>query len=229
MLELEEAAGLRWLYGTRGVADPPREAAVVSISLDTAVALGESAEVDEWPRTLHAELIDRLRALGAAVIVFDLSFDEARGPEDHDRQLARAMAAAGNVVILERTESETFGFDGTGGAVIETHVPPLEAFKLAAIGSAPFTLPSVPIRVGQFWTFGRGAGESPTLPVVALQAYLLSLYEDFAAAIAAARPDVASRLPSSRETLLREYDVEVAGTDTSRPVSGRSGSCRARS
>jgi adenylate cyclase len=209
VLELEEAAGLSWLYAMRGAVDPPAQAAVVSISFDTAVALGESTEVDEWPRTLHAELIDRLRMRGAAVIVFDLSFDEARDPKDDDWQLARAMATAGSVVILERTESEIIGFDGTGGAVMETHVPPLESFKVAAIGSAPFTLPRVPIRVAQFWTFGRGAGGPPTLPVVALQAYLLPLYEDFAAAIAVVRPDVASRVPPSRETLLREYDVEV--------------------
>jgi adenylate cyclase len=208
VLELEEAAGLRWLYSVRGPLDPPTQTAVVSISLDSAVALGESPEVDEWPRARHATLIHRLAMLGAEVIVFDLSFDEARGPGDDDRQLARAIADAGNVVLLERVESEIVGFDGTGGAVVERHVPPLDELKLGALGSAPFTLPRVPIRVGQFWTFGRNAGGSPTLPVVALQAYLLPFYEDFAAAVGAVSSEVASRLPTSREQLLRERNLE---------------------
>jgi adenylate cyclase len=63
-----------------------------------------------WPRTLHAELVDRLHEAGARVIVFDVVFAE---PSDAaaDQALAAAMARAGNVVLaatMERAESSAF-------------------------------------------------------------------------------------------------------------------------
>lgn len=50
---------------------------------------------DAWPRTLHAELIDELKEMGAGAIVFDFVFDT---PTANDDELARAIADAGNVV-----------------------------------------------------------------------------------------------------------------------------------
>ena len=51
-----------------------------------------------WPRRLHAELVDRLAAAGAAVIVFDIVFAEASTKED-DKRLAESIRRAGNVVL----------------------------------------------------------------------------------------------------------------------------------
>ncbi len=48
-----------------------------------------------WPRTLHAQLIDRLVEAGAGAIVFDFNF-VSETPDD--AQLAEAMQRAGNVV-----------------------------------------------------------------------------------------------------------------------------------
>jgi adenylate cyclase len=62
-----------------------------------------------WPRSLHAELLDRLAADGAAVVVFDVVFSEAsgRGPED-DQRLADSIQHAGNVVLAaDRIYRET--------------------------------------------------------------------------------------------------------------------------
>jgi adenylate cyclase len=51
-----------------------------------------------WPRRVHAELINRLSAAGAAVIVFDIVFSEPSNPED-DLLMANAIGQAGNVVL----------------------------------------------------------------------------------------------------------------------------------
>ena len=58
-----------------------------------------------WPRTRIAELVDRLAEAGAAVIALDVVFSEPAGhgegfafPEE-DRELAGALARAGNVVL----------------------------------------------------------------------------------------------------------------------------------
>ena len=51
-----------------------------------------------WPRGLHAELVDKLRQAGAAVIAFDLIMDVASTP-DQDSQLADAIKKSGNVVL----------------------------------------------------------------------------------------------------------------------------------
>ena len=44
------------------------------------------------------------------------------------------------------------------GVASRQRTPPLPALKAAALGSAPFVLPTVPVRVGQFWTFDRVDG-----------------------------------------------------------------------
>jgi len=51
-----------------------------------------------WPRALHAELVDRLAAAGAAVIVFDIVFAEPSNKAD-DQRFADAIRRAGNVVL----------------------------------------------------------------------------------------------------------------------------------
>ena len=50
---------------------------------------------DNWPRTVHAELIERLNEAGAKVIVFDFVFDTET---EDDAILAAAIEQAGNVV-----------------------------------------------------------------------------------------------------------------------------------
>ena len=92
---------------------------------------------------------------GASAVAFDLMFHERR-PGPGDELFAAAIERAGNVVLLEETRER-------GGAArrqrrrrgVETRTPPLPELKAAALGSAPFVLPTVPVSVGQFWTFGR--------------------------------------------------------------------------
>ena len=51
-----------------------------------------------WPRGLHAQLIERLRKSGAAVIAFDLVFSEKSNPAE-DQKFAKAIKKAGTVIL----------------------------------------------------------------------------------------------------------------------------------
>src|SRR5437868_6231766 len=72
---------------------------------DAARAIGETTELDTWSRELHARLLDRLGAAGATAVAFDLTFNEKR-PGDGDAAFAAAIERAGNVVLLDWTESD---------------------------------------------------------------------------------------------------------------------------
>ncbi len=51
-----------------------------------------------WPRSVHAELIDKLKEAGARVIAYDVNFPEPSVEKD-DQALADSIKAAGNVVL----------------------------------------------------------------------------------------------------------------------------------
>jgi adenylate cyclase len=82
-----------------------------------------------WPRSMHAQLIDRLSASGAAVIAFDMIFAEASTPAD-DEAFARAIARAGNVVM-----SSDHAYQETSLLRQWIRVDPLPAFRAA--GAVP--------------------------------------------------------------------------------------------
>lgn len=210
VLALDEAAGLGWLFGRRGPLPPPGDVVVVGISSASAEAFGLSENLDEWPRSLHAELIDRLAAAGASVIAFDVIFDRPSSAEQ-DAQLAQAIRRAGNVILLERTRSEQLpaaGAAGTATAVIERRIRPIDDFERGVLTTAPFTLPAVPVKVSQFWTFGRAASDTPSLPVAVLQAYAAPAYGAFVASICHADAAACGTLPASWDTVRRSHRVQ---------------------
>jgi adenylate cyclase len=53
----------------------------------------------EWPRTRHADAIDKLREAAAQVIVYDVLFAEESSDATEDEALAAAVDRAGNVVL----------------------------------------------------------------------------------------------------------------------------------
>jgi adenylate cyclase len=207
VLELDENVGLGALFAIRGPVSPPHDVVIVSISADAAAAMGQTSELDEWPRRLHAKLIDRLVDAGAAAVVFDVWFEEPREPAQ-DEQLAAAIRRAGNVLLFERLETTTIQQGPAAGSQQEQRVLPLNELKAAALGSAPFVLPTVPIRVAQFWTFGRAASDWPSLPVAAVQAYLLPHYEAFLALLERAQPGVTKTWPATREAVVAARELE---------------------
>lgn len=204
---LEEGLGLGLLFTLRGPLPAPVEVAVVGISGQSAEVLGLSTELDTWSRREHAKLVDRLAADGASVVAFDLLFHEPRAGLG-DELFAAAIERAGNVVLAERTESQVVTLRGGVQAWTETRRRPLPELDAAALGSAPFVLPTVPITVGQFWTFGRGSDDLPSLPAVALQAHLLPYYEGFLALVERARPGATDAWPTTRATVMDQRRLD---------------------
>ncbi len=82
----------------------PGEAVIVYMDDDSHRILGQPW-MKGWDRRQHARLIDRLKALGAKAIVFDVLFD-LPGIEDPegDRELIRAAASAGNVLVAGKMD-----------------------------------------------------------------------------------------------------------------------------
>lgn len=114
-LNLEENLGLEILFRLRGPRRPLQEVVVVSIDKESADYLDQDADVTNWPRSLHAGLTERLARKGAAVIAFDVFFEEYADLED-DIAFAEAMRKANNVVVGERLQSERVVVTDEGGA-----------------------------------------------------------------------------------------------------------------
>jgi adenylate cyclase len=73
----------------------PTTGIVTIVAVDDASLAAYGRSTVDWPRSVHAQLIDTLKADGARVIVFDILFAD---PTSDDPALAAAMKAAGNVV-----------------------------------------------------------------------------------------------------------------------------------
>jgi adenylate cyclase len=82
-------------YRLRPVAPPPADLLIVAIDEPS---FQELRRPWPWPRRLHAELVDRLKAAGARLIIFDVLFADPGKPED-DQLLAEAFRKAGNVIL----------------------------------------------------------------------------------------------------------------------------------
>jgi adenylate cyclase len=205
ILNLEENAELDWLFSKRGEVAAPSNVIVIGIDEQTATVLGVSDDLDEWPRSIHADLVDRLATAGASAIVFDINFAEERSSED-DQAFADAIQRAGNVVLLEYVEvgsqSPEEPADGAPQVLIERRFPPIGLLRDQAIGTAPFLLPVVPVKVSRIWSFGPTTDNSPSLPVVALQTYASRYYTDFLNLLGDVRPDAVSGLPQDTKELV---------------------------
>lgn len=61
-----------------------------------------------WPRTMHGELIRKLKAAGAKAIAFDVLFTEPKPDPREDAALAEAIRDAGNVILAaEHTQVDS--------------------------------------------------------------------------------------------------------------------------
>lgn len=181
--ELEKNSGLDILFYLRGKQPPPPDALVVSIDKESAEFLNIPENPDKWPRTLHARLIENLSQEGADAIIFDVHFIEARN-EQEDRQLAGSISRARNVVLCEPCQAKELKRTSNGNSPEDVHsivkiVKPLNSLAEAAMATAPFILPRIPFKVSHYWTFQPGAGDAPTMPVVAFFLYSLPVYKKF--------------------------------------------------
>ena len=161
---------LPWLFAARGALPAPPQASIVAIDRDSARRLGLPERVDAWPRRVYAQLIQRLAAGGAGVIVLDVFFGGAREAPD-DAALAAAIAAAGNVVLFGRLQREVERLPAAGpdGQLrVDRLLAPYAPLAQAAAAVAPFVLPKSPARVDTVWTHHPAAPDRPTLPAAAL-------------------------------------------------------------
>lgn len=211
-LDLEESLGLHLLFRLRGPQPAPPDVVVVTIDRASAHALDLPGDPARWPRALHARVTENLSRAGAAAIAFDMFFDQGRSAED-DRLFAEAISRAGNVVLAGYLSRETIPLSGEAGFPsarlnLERLVPPLPLLARAAVGSAPFPLPKVPVRVNQYWTFKTSAGGTPTLPVVAFQVFALDVYDDFVRLLEQVSPSRAAGIPRDRRALVASGRLE---------------------
>ena len=179
--DLEEQIGLNLLFQMRGPRNPPPDVALVTIDKVTAEHLNVPIVVDsdysEWPRDLHARLIDKLVEGGAAVIAFDIIF-RSNGPPETDRRLADSIHGARNVILSQYIDTRTVHESEKLRGFEDTLVSPIALFAASAAALAPFPLPSTRVRVAQYWTFARRGGDLPTLPTTALQLFASRRYPD---------------------------------------------------
>ena len=104
----------------------PADVIIVAVDEDSLSRIGRWP----WSRKIHADLINRLKQEGAAVVGLDIIFSEPDlRDKDADRVLSDAIRQAGNVVLPILIESTR-----TNGQVIETLPLPLYAENAADMG-----------------------------------------------------------------------------------------------
>jgi adenylate cyclase len=88
-------SGIRTYLTDRLYRPRPTTGIVTIVAIDDASLAAYGRSTVDWPRSVHAQLINTLKADGARVIAFDVLFAD---PTSDDPTLAAAMKDAGNVV-----------------------------------------------------------------------------------------------------------------------------------
>lgn len=120
-----ENHGLDLCYRLRPDSSPPPEILIVGIDEHSFQDLKRAWP---WPRSYHAQIIRKLKAAGARLIVFDVLFAESNNAED-DQLFAAAIREAGNVILATTVE-----FSESTQIARRILVEPLEPFRQAALG-----------------------------------------------------------------------------------------------
>ena len=208
VLSLEEDVGLGTLFKLRGPRPAPAEVVVVSLDKVASDAFDLPNEPAKWPRTLHAELVERLVAEGAMVVAFDVLFDDAKDTAG-DARLGGALQSAGNVVLTAYLQTTAVGSTRDGSvAVTSSQLRPLiQPVAGGALAVAPFPLPKVPVKVSQFWAYKTTAGGIATFPTAIFQTWMLrqsgGWYEDLRRAC----PGIESGFPAAQSAVLETRRV----------------------
>ena len=117
-----------------------------------------------WPRCAYAPLIRKLNALGAVVISFDISF-ASEGRESDNQVMADEVKKSGNVILLEKTDSEL------NEDLDRIFVTPVnKVIRNDALGRAPFVFPKTG-SVFSYWAQHGILFDGLTLPALTLYAF----------------------------------------------------------
>jgi adenylate cyclase len=201
---LEENFGLSALFRLRGARPVPKDIAIIAIDQKSAERLDLSPNPLKWPRNLHAQIVNRLAASRASVVVFDVLFSDPT-LDAEDALLEKAIRDARNVILCEHLRKEKIPISKENtfdqSVHMEKTVMPITRFADAAFGLAPFPLPRVPIRVSQCWTFKTTAGCRPTLPLLALQLFSLPVYDEFLLLLESVNPAHSGTLPRNADQI----------------------------
>ena len=76
----------------------PEEVVIVYMDEESHAALGQQPRFDLWDRTIHAQLIRKMRDYGAKAVAFDVWFDNTNNAAA-DRALVEAVRANGSVAV----------------------------------------------------------------------------------------------------------------------------------
>jgi len=134
----------------------PASGQVVFVDIDSA-SLAQVG-VWPWPRQVYAELLDRLMALGAADVAFDIDFS-ARSTPEGDAALAAALEAAGGYAYLAAFE-QVDGATGTRRLSL-----PIDSFAAHATAVSVNVLAARDGLVDRFAAATSGEVSVPALPV----------------------------------------------------------------
>ena len=93
-------------------------------------SLAQYGRWDQWPRSLHAQLVEALHEAGAQTVVFDFVFEAETAD---DALLAETMAAAGNVVQPMLVQGDAY-HDLTGMLRYEGQILPQPTLLMASAG-----------------------------------------------------------------------------------------------
>lgn len=209
---MEEELALSWLFQLRGERTAPADVVVVSIDRKSSEHLGLPNKPRKWPRDLHAELLNKLTAKGASMITFDVIFEEPRDPIDN-QTFATAIQQAGNVLLFQYLKKAPLSVaqddrrtDNIG--IIESLISPLPVLEKAALGLAPFPLPTVPARINHYILFKPALGDIATLPVLGLLVHTLPVYAELLTALKTVISDQVSSLPTSIEQIHQTKSIQ---------------------
>lgn len=144
----------------QAMAPRPATGAIVFVAIDKAAL--DDVGVWPWPRRVHADIIDRLAAAGAAEIFFDVDFSAHAANSADDAALAAALGRAGGIVTLAAFLQPASGRDGT----LVANLPIAQLREVAWIGSVGVR----PDPDGRIRAFGYGEtldGEpTPSMPAL---------------------------------------------------------------
>ncbi len=189
--DLEQRFGLPWLFALRGTNPAPPDVVILAINGETTDALSLPEKPAQWSRALHTQVVNRLKQAGAAVIVFDLFFEESHA---EDAEFAAAIAQANNVVLAKKLVAQSQALQSATALL-----------QQAALLDATFVLPREPVRVDGYWTFKADDGEVATLPVAALQVFTRDLLPRLRELLIELEPALVNDLqaPGARASALR--------------------------